>query len=104
VASIVRVDEAELPWSDYEPGQIRVKLISGRDGPAPPMQYVEYAPGHADHVHSHTEGEVFVVMAGTVIVGDTVSGPGTVVYVPRGVEYALRGGDTGARFLRIVVS
>jgi hypothetical protein len=38
-----------------------------------------------------------------VILGDTVNGPGTVVYIPSGVEYAMRGGDVGARFLRIVV-
>jgi quercetin dioxygenase-like cupin family protein len=103
VTSILRVDEAEIPWSDYEPGEIRVKMISGHDGPAPPMQYVEYAPGHSDNVHSHGEGEVFVVMAGEVILGDTVNGPGTIVYIPSGVEYAMRGGDIGARFLRIVV-
>jgi hypothetical protein len=42
-------------------------------------------------------------MAGTIVVGDTVSGPGTVVYIPSGVEYAMQGGDVGARFLRIVV-
>ena len=103
MASIVTVDQAELPWSDYEPGEIRVKMLSGRDGPAPPMQYVEYAPGHSDNLHSHTEGEVFVVMAGTVVLDGTEHGPGAVVYIPSGVEYAMRGGDTGARFLRIVV-
>jgi len=106
MAAIVRVDEHDLPWAEFEgtaPGQIRFKTISPRGGEAPPVQYVEYAPGHADGVHSHDEGEVFFITAGEVSVGGTVSGPGTVIYIPPGVEYAMRGGDEGVRFFRIVV-
>jgi quercetin dioxygenase-like cupin family protein len=106
MASIVRVDEKDLPWAEFEgtpPGRIRFKTINPRGGAAPPVQYVEYAPGHADRVHSHDEGEVFFITAGEVSVGGTVSGPGSVIYVPPGVEYAMRGGDEGVRFFRIVV-
>jgi quercetin dioxygenase-like cupin family protein len=106
MASIVRVDEKELPWADfdaYAPGQVRYKTISPRGGSAPPMQYVEYAPGHEDGMHSHEEGEVFVITAGEVVLGDTVNGPGSVVYIPRDTEYALRCGEAGVRFFRIVV-
>ncbi len=67
------------------------------------MQYVEYAPGHADSVHSHDEGEVFLITAGSVSVGDEVSGPGSIIYIPPGVEYAMQGGDEGVRFFRMVV-
>jgi quercetin dioxygenase-like cupin family protein len=106
MASIVRVDEKDLPWVEYTgtpPGSVRVKAMTQREGSAPPMQYVEYAPGHADGMHSHEEGEVFFITAGEVSIGGTVSGPGTVIYIPPGVEYAMRGGDEGVRFLRVVV-
>jgi mannose-6-phosphate isomerase-like protein (cupin superfamily) len=106
MASIVRMDEQELPWADYTevgPGKIRFKTISPRGEAPPPMQYIEYAPGHADGVHSHDESEVFVITAGEVSVGGTVNGPGAVVYIPKGVEYAMRSGDEGVRFFRIVV-
>ena len=106
MASIVRVDEKDLPWVEYTgtpPGRVRVKAITPRDGAAPPVQYVEYAPGHSDNVHSHDEGEVFFITAGSVTVGDVVSGPGSVIYIPPGLEYAMQGGDEGVRFFRIVV-
>ena len=67
------------------------------------MQYVEYAPGHADSVHRHDTGEVFVVTQGSFELGDTVSGAGAVVYVPRDTDYALVAGPEGVRFFRIVV-
>jgi mannose-6-phosphate isomerase-like protein (cupin superfamily) len=106
MASIVRVDENELPWADYTgvaPGLVRFKTIAGRGDAAPPTTFVEYAPGHEDGVHSHDEGEVFVITAGEVTVGETVNGPGTIVYIPSGVEYSMRSGDDGVRFFRIVV-
>ena len=105
MGSIVRVHERDLPWAEYDgtpPGRVRYKTINPRGGEAPPVQYVEYAPGHADGVHSHDEGEVFFITAGEVSVGGEVSGPGSVIYIPAGVEYAMRGGDEGVRFFRIV--
>jgi quercetin dioxygenase-like cupin family protein len=106
MASIVRVDENDLPWVEYTgtpPGCVRAKAITPRDGTAPPVQYVEYAPGHADGMHSHAEGEVFFITAGSVSIGGTVNGPGSVIYSPPGVEYAMHAGDEGLRFFRIVV-
>jgi quercetin dioxygenase-like cupin family protein len=106
MASIERVDENDLPWVEYTgtpPGQVRVKAMTPRGGAAPPVQYVEYAPGHADNMHSHDEGEVFFITAGSVSIGGTVSGPGSVIYIPPGVEYAMEGGSEGVRFFRIVV-
>ena len=107
MAAIVRVDEHDLPWSDYTGspvGQVRFKAITPRGSGAPPVQYVEYAPGHHDGVHSHEEDEVFFITAGEVRVGDTVNGPGSVVYIPRATEYAMLAGADGVRFFRIVTS
>jgi len=110
MTSITRVAEDEIAWADYvergsagAPSGVRFKALTARDSDAPPMQYVEYAPGHADPVHRHDTGEVFVVTEGAFRLDDTVSGPGAVVYVPRDTDYALVAGDDGVRFFRIVV-
>ena len=110
MGSIVHIDTGGIPWADYAvddragPPPVRVKALSQRSGGGtPPMQYVEYAPGHADRVHSHDEGEVFIVTAGELRLGDRVSGPGSVVYIPKGTEYAMQSGDDGLTFYRIVV-
>jgi len=103
-------DDAELPWAEYVergstgvPSGVRFKALTPRDTDAPPMQYVEYAAGHADPVHRHETGEVFIVTDGTFRLGDALSGPGAVVYVPRDTDYALVAGEGGVRFFRIVV-
>ena len=110
MTSIIQVAEDQLAWADYvergsagEPSGVRFKTLTARDTDAPPMQYVEYAPGHSDSVHHHDTGEVFVVTQGSFELGDTVSGAGAVVYVPRDTDYALVAGPEGVRFFRIVV-
>ena len=52
MADIVRVDEHDLPWTDYPPtgvangrANVRVKPLTPRDTAAPGMQYVEYDAG-----------------------------------------------------------
>jgi quercetin dioxygenase-like cupin family protein len=68
------------------------------------MQFVEYAPGHSDHVHRHDEGEVFLVTEGELWLDDeTRHGPGSVMYIPPDTDYAVRAGAEGARYYRIVV-
>jgi quercetin dioxygenase-like cupin family protein len=105
---IFRVDEHDLPWREYgatdgAPAPIRVKpLTVGTDGP-PSAQYLEYAPGHTDPVHRHDTGEVMVVVEGELWLDGTASGPGSLLYVGRDTDYALRAGPDGARFFRIVV-
>ena len=111
MGEILRIDEHDLPWSEHLPtgvrdgrANVRVKPLDGRGTGAPPMQYVEYAPGHADHVHRHDTGEVFLVTEGEVRLDDgPPNGPGTVLYVPRDTDYAMRAGPAGVRFFRIVV-
>jgi quercetin dioxygenase-like cupin family protein len=111
MGEILRIDEHDLPWHDYAPtgvtdgrANVRVKPLTARNAAAPAMQFVEYAPGHADHVHRHDTGEVFLVTEGDVRLDDgPPNGPGSVVYVPRDTDYAMHAGAAGARFFRIVV-
>ena len=67
------------------------------------VQYIEYAPDHADPVHRHDEGEVFIVTEGELWVDETRNGPGCIVCIPRNTDYAVRSGTQGARFFRVVV-
>jgi hypothetical protein len=107
---IVRVDEHDLPWTEYRPdgdaapAPVRVKALTYGQPGAPPVQFVEYAAGHTDPVHHHDTGEVMVITEGELWLDGTANGAGSVVYIPREVDYSLRAGDAGARFFRIVVA
>jgi len=109
VGDIFQIDEHDLPWSEYDgrdgavDATIRYKALTLGTKGVPPVQYVEYAPGVADPVHSHTTGEFFVVTDGELWLDDTCNGPGSVIFVPRDTDYAVRSGDEGARFFRVVV-
>lgn len=107
---IFQVDEHDIPWSEYGgagEGQagasIRYKPLTFPRTDVPSMQYIDYAPGHEDPVHRHDTGEVMIVIAGSLQLGDTTSGPGSAVYVPRDTDYAIRAGEEGVRYFRIVV-
>ena len=110
MSAIFRVDEHDVPWFEYGDATgpdggaaIRVKGLTAQDPDVPPVQFIEYAAGHTDPVHSHDTGEVFVIVEGDLFVDDERSGPGSIVFVPRGVEYAVRAGDDGVRYFRVVV-
>jgi quercetin dioxygenase-like cupin family protein len=110
MGEIFHVDEHDIPWSEYdEAGEsqarasIRYKPLTFPRTDVPSMQYIDYAPGHEDPVHSHDTGEVMIVIAGSLQLGDTTSGPGSAVYVPRDTAYAIRAGAEGVRYFRIVV-
>jgi quercetin dioxygenase-like cupin family protein len=109
MADIFRVAENDLPWVEYKESVdadgragVRVKALTVRERGVPPMQYVEYAPGHADPIHSHETDEVFIVVQGDLWLEDAPNGPGSVVFIPRATEYSVRAGDEGARFFRVV--
>jgi hypothetical protein len=98
------VNENDLPWAMYDDKrEVRYKALTSNAEGVPPMQYIEYAPGHTDPVHSHETGEVMIVMAGELCLGDVTTGPGGVVFVLGGTEYAVRSGIQGVRFFRVVV-
>jgi quercetin dioxygenase-like cupin family protein len=109
MAEIFHIDEHELPWIDVdddpnaEIGKIRVKPLTAGVTTATRVQYIEYAPDYLDPMHSHAEGEVFIVDQGELWLDDARNGPGSILCIPRDAPYAVRSGPEGARFFRVVV-
>jgi quercetin dioxygenase-like cupin family protein len=98
---IVAVNEGDLPWSSYS-ADIRYKaLTSGTDG-VYGVGFIEYAAGHSDSMHSHKVDELFIVTAGEMWLGDARYGAGSIVFIPKHEEYAIRAGDEGVRYFRVV--
>ena len=106
MGSIFCINQADLPWSEYSsdrgPTAIRYKALTAGARGVPPVQYVEYGPGQADAVHQHDVGEFFVVMTGEMWIADQRTGPGGVVFIPAHTDYAVRAGDDGAQYFRLV--
>ena len=105
--TIFHADQGELPWSHYGgadgDGKIRFKALTEGVDTATRVQFIEYAPDHSDPVHQHDECEVFVITEGELWVNDALNGPGSIICIPRGTDYAVRSGAEGARFFRVVV-
>jgi quercetin dioxygenase-like cupin family protein len=106
---IFAVNQNDLEWIDYQGSigadgraGVRVKPLTRRERDVPPMQYVEYAPGHTDPVHRHETDEVFIVVDGELWLDDASNGPGSVVFISRDTDYAVRAGDAGVRYFRVV--
>ena len=110
MSAIFQVNEKDLPWVDYRESagddgdvRIRVKALTTDAANVPPVQFVEYAAGHTDPVHSHKTDEFFIVTEGSLWLDGTENGEGSVVFIPRGTDYAVRAGDKGARYFRVVI-
>jgi hypothetical protein len=107
MSTIFHADQGELPWAQYGgddgAGKIRFKALTEGVDTATRVQFIEYSPNHSDPVHQHDEGEVFVVTEGELWVNDARNGPGSIICIPRATDYAVRSGDDGARFFRVVV-
>ena len=110
MAAIFRVNQNDLPWFEYQEAigadgtpQVRVKALTLHEPDVPPVQYVEYAPGHTDPIHSHETGEFFIVTDGELWLDDVANEAGSVVFIPRDTEYAVRAGAEGVRYFRVVV-
>jgi hypothetical protein len=54
-------------------------------------------------VHRHEVDEFFIVTEGSIWLDDVESGVGSVVFIPRDTDYAVRAGESGARYFRVVV-
>jgi quercetin dioxygenase-like cupin family protein len=109
MADIFRTNAHDLPWVEYNAAgvangraNVRVKPLTVSDRAVPPMQFVDYAPGHTDPMHSHDTDEVFIVTEGELWLDDVASGPGSVVFIRRDTEYAVRAGAEGVRYFRVV--
>lgn len=105
--TIVQVDGPAIPWAEYQlpgdlPSEIRVKRLLPGEPETPAVQYVEYGPGQTDPVHHHSTGELFLVTEGELWLDETCTGPGGVIYIPADTDYAVRAGDAGARYFRVV--
>jgi quercetin dioxygenase-like cupin family protein len=110
VGEIFQVNHNDLPWFEYEAAldadgrpQIRVKALTVGEKKIPPVQFVEYAPGTTDPLHRHDVDEFFIVTEGSIWLDEVESGVGSVVFIPRDTDYAVRAGDSGARYFRVVV-
>src|SRR2546430_1930484 len=82
--------------------QARVKALTRHEPNVPPVQYVEYGPGHTDPLHSHETGEFFIVTEGELWLDDVANDAGSIVFIPRNTEYAVRAGAAGVRYFRVV--
>jgi hypothetical protein len=105
---IFSINEGDLAWSSYDepdgaPAAIRYKALTSDAPGVPPVQYLEYGPGHTDPVHRHSTGEFFIVTEGELWLSDGRTGPGGILYIPAHTDYAVRAGPQGARYFRVVV-
>ena len=100
-------DQGDTEWSTYGGsdghGKIRFKALTQGIETFTRVQYIAYAPNHGDPVHRHEEGEVFIITAGELWLDGRRNGPGSVVCIPSGTDYAVRSGADGATFFRVVV-
>jgi quercetin dioxygenase-like cupin family protein len=110
VSAIFRINPNDLPWVEYQESaddrgkaQIRVKALTMATSDVPPVQFVEYAPGHTDAVHRHQTDEFFIVTEGSLWLEGIENPEGSVVFIPRDTDYAVRAGDKGARYYRVVI-
>ena len=107
MGAIFIVNEGDLAWSDYAsdtgPADIRYKALTAGTRGVPPVQYIEYGPGQTDPVHRHDEDEFFIVTTGEMWLDDARTGPGGIVFIPADTDYAVRAGDEGVRYFRVVV-
>ena len=105
---IFAINEGDLPWSAYNdtggaPSAIRYKALTSDAPGVPPVQYIEYGPGHTEPVHNHATGELFIITDGELWLADARTCSGGVVYVPAHTDYSVRAGLEGARYFRVVV-
>lgn len=110
MSDIFRINESDMPWFEYEPSagpdgkaQIRVKALTRKVAGVPPVQYVEYAAGYVDPVHEHDTDELFIVVDGELWLDDEMNGPGSVVFIGKHTQYAVRAGPEGTHYFRVVV-
>jgi quercetin dioxygenase-like cupin family protein len=90
LATIVRPQDRKLePLDPAHPDGIWMQYLQGD---APYVHMTRTPPGHHIALHSHSEDEVTVILAGTARAGDVECGPGTVLLIPAHERYALTAG------------
>ena len=53
-------------------------------------------------MHRHEVGEFFIVFSGEMWLGNRRTGPGGVIFIPANTDYAVRAGDEGVQYFRVV--
>ena len=104
--AIFQINQDDMPWSAYDGEDgleaIHYKALTVAAPGVPPVQFVEYGPGQTDPVHRHEVGEFFIVFSGEMWLGNRRTGPGGVVFIPANTDYAVRAGDEGVQYFRVV--
>ena len=98
MGAIFRVNEHDLPWVEYresadEDGdvRIRVKALTLGTKDVPPVQFVEYAAGHTDPVHSHTTDEFDIYELDDEDLAQVAGGTATTIVVTETSDGSLGG-------------
>jgi hypothetical protein len=104
ISIVTHVDE--IPYLAGEPSEpqegLRFAYQSIGDRESKPWVYVQTSqPGRTAPTHSHGQDEVFYVLQGEMVLGESRCGPGTVIYIERGTEYGFTAGPEGVRFLNV---
>ena len=100
--NITSVDDA--PWlaENYKNGHRTGAQIVGehaKDGIC--VFIMNFEPGFATELHSHSEDEVMYVLEGEMRMDDQVMGPQSILLIRKNSEYKFTAGDEGVRFLNI---
>jgi quercetin dioxygenase-like cupin family protein len=106
MSTIFHINQRDMEWSNYTsddgPVAIRYKALTVGAPGVPAVQFIEYGPGQTDPVHQHPAGEFFIVTSGEMWLDDQKTGPGGVVFIPANTDYAIRAGDEGVEYFRVV--
>jgi mannose-6-phosphate isomerase-like protein (cupin superfamily) len=90
MAIIVRPEDRQLaPLDAARPDGIWMQYLQAD---APYVHMTRTPPGHHISLHSHSEDEVTVILAGRALLGERDCGPGTVLLIPANEKYALTAG------------
>ena len=100
--TITNVDDA--PWlaENFKNGHRTGAQIVGehtKDGIC--VFIMNFEPGFATELHSHSEDEVMYVLEGEMRMDDQVMGPESILLIRKNSEYKFTAGDEGVRFLNI---
>ena len=91
------VDEVEKVKTGH--GMTRFLVKNGK-GEGANIMIRYWGPETNIPIHSHPYAEMWYVLEGEVVFGDTTYGEGSVVYIPAGVPYGPTTAPKGAALLR----
>ena len=79
-------------------------LVDNKRGEGASIMIRIWGPETDIPVHSHDFSEMFYVLEGEVVMGDTTYTEGACIYIPKGVPYGPTTAPKGVRLLRYVES